>query len=100
MSKGIFDSIVTSEDLVMIGEAIKTQKHAIESIIEDKKYDGEKNNEFIDKCNEMYDRYSELFTRLLQFMIKYIDDKGMNPSVYFLIPIVPVEDGDTDGTKQ
>ena len=36
MSKDILDSIVTSEDLVMIGEAIKTQKHAIESIIEDK----------------------------------------------------------------
>ena len=100
MSKDILDSIVTSEDLVMIGEAIKTQKHAIESIIEDKKYDGEKNNEFIDKCNQLYDRYSELFTRLVQFMIKHIDDKGMNPSAYFLVPIVPVEDGDTNGIQQ
>ena len=100
MSKDIVDNIVTSEDLVMIGEAIKTQKRAIMSIIEDKKHDGEKNNEFIDKCNQLYDKYSELFTRILQFMINNINDKGMNPSAYFLIPIVPVEDGDTDGFEQ
>ena len=100
MDKNTNENVVTSEDLILIGEAIKTQKQFINSIIENQKYDGEKDDFFINKCNELYDDYTKLFTRLTKFMVNSVGEYGTFPSSFFIIPIVEVEGGDINGLKQ
>ena len=100
MDRDINENVVTSEDLILIGEAIKTQKQFINSIIEDQRYDGKKNDVFINKCNEMYDDYTKLFTRLANFMINSVGEYGTLPPTFLLIPIVSIEDGDINGFEQ